>query len=188
MRSSIMALITCIGSITIMHHIFTNYSFTWWWIEPLAILLIGIITMLALHVKEILSLGSAGLTMFLIALKDNVFLNIVHRELSIVENLAITFAILVIVTIITEILVSSTFTAFNIIFDIILAVLTVACILWICPLLAETFNISHINILASPIMLFIYFILIIMINFKGGLRDYQVVTTSELKESTSSEE
>lgn len=183
-----MALITCIGSITIMHHIFTNYSFTWWWIGPLAIVLIGIITMLALHVKEFMSVGSAGLCMFLITLRDNVFLNIVHRELSIVENLSITFAILVIVTIITEILVSSAFTAFNIIFDIILAVLTVAIILWICPLLAETFNISHIDILASPIMLFIYFMLIIMINFKGNLRDSKVITTSELKESTSSEE
>lgn len=182
-----MALISCIGSITIMHHILKNYSFTWWWIEPLAILVISIITMLALHVKEIMSLGSAGLTMFLINLKDNIFSDIVHKELSLVENILITFVIIVTITIFTELLVSSTFTAFNIIFDIILAVLTVAIILWICPLLTETFNISHINILASPIMLFIYFLLIIMINFKADFRDSKLVTESKLTETSEEE-
>lgn len=182
-----MALITCIGSITIMHHIFANYSFTWWWVEALAIVLIAIITILALHVKEFMSFGSAGLSMFLLNFKDDIFSNIVHRELSLVENIVITFAIIVLVTIITEILVSSAFTAFNMIFDIILAVLTVAIILWICPLLSETFNISHINTLASPIMLFIYFILIIMINFKADFRDSKVVTESKLTETSEEE-
>lgn len=185
LRSSFMALITCIGSITIMLYIFANYTFTWW-VGPLALILAGLLTMMVLHVKEILSIGSAGLSMFLLNFKDDIFSNIVHREPSIVENIVITLAIIVFVTIITEILVSSVFTTYNIIFDIILAVLTVAIILWLCPLLAETFNISHINILASPIILFIYFILIILVNFKGDLRDYKVVTKSTLKENVSS--
>ena len=187
MRSSFMAMITCIGSITIMHHIFANYSFAWWWIEPLAIVLTGILTMLVLHVKEILSVGSAGLSMFLLNFKDDIFSNIVHRELSLVENIAINFAIIVLVTIVIEILVSCPFTAFNIIIDIVLAVLTVAFILWIFPLLAETFNISHIDILGSPIMLFVHFMLVILINFKADLRDYKVVTDSKLTETSEEE-
>ena len=65
--------------------------------------------------------------------------------------------------------------------------LTVAFILWIFPLLAETFNISHIDILGSPIMLFVYFMLVILINFKADLRDYKVVTDSKLTETSEEE-
>ena len=186
MRSSFMALITCIGSITIMLYIFANYTFAWW-VAPLALVLAGILTMLVLHVKEILSIGSAGLSMFLLNFKDDIFSNVIHKELSFVGNIVITFAIIVLVTIVTEILVSSDFTAYNMIFDIILAVLAVAIILWICPLMYETFKISYIDILALPIILFIYFILIIMINFKANFRHSKVVTESKLEENISSD-
>lgn len=190
MRSSFMALITCIGSITIMLYIFANYTFTWW-VAPLALVVAGVLTMLVLHIKEVLSVGSAGLSMFLLNFKDDIFSNVIHKELSFVENIVITFAIIVVVTIITEILVSSGFTAYNIIFDIILAVLTVAIILWICPLLYESFKISYIDILALPIGLFIYFLLVILINFKANFRHSKVVTESKLYEeniSSNSEE
>ncbi|MGN1298357.1 MAG: hypothetical protein ACI4VH_08150 [Clostridia bacterium] len=191
MRSSFMALITCIGSITIMLYIFANYNTFAWWVEPLALVVAGVLTMLVLHIKEILSVGSAGLSMFLLNFKDNIFSNVIHKELSFGENIIITFAIIVVVTIITEILVSSGFTAYNIIFDIILAVLTVAIILWICPLLYESFKISYIDILALPIGLFIYFLLVILINFKANFRHSKVVTESKLYEeniSSNSEE
>ena len=171
MRSSFMALITCIGSITIMMYFFKAYPSSEWWVEPLALVVAGLLTMLVLNVNALLSIGSAGLSMFLIDLKNDIFSNVIQREFSFWENMVIIFIIIVFIAIITEILLENAFTAFNIILDIILAVVPVAVILWILPLLDESFYTTNYGIMGQPIILLIYFLFIVIMNFKGSLRE-----------------
>ena len=190
MRSSFMAAINCIGSITILQYFYLNFPtlFSNWWVLSLAIIILALLSAIVLHFKTFLAIGASGTSIFLISIKDNVFSNVIHKELTLFENIAITLIIVILIAIIIELLVSTSITVYNIIFDIIIAILIIALISWLAPMISESLGITAINTLALPIILLVYFISIICINFRASYRDSKISTKSKISDDESESE
>lgn len=168
MRSSLLAILNCIGSITMMHYFYLNYP-NWCWNASVSILILAVFSVLVLHFRKFLAVGSAGTVMFLLNIQDSLFWDIFDQTTS----LFVSIALAVFVAIITEYLVSTKLTIFNIIFDIIFAMLTV--------LLIDRIS----NTLALPIGLIVFFLLVICFNFDACYRKEKISTKSKLFSSSS---
>lgn len=146
----------------------------WAWNASIAILILGILSTLVLHHRLFLAIGSAGTTMFLLNIKDTLFSDILSKNILFI----ISIIIIMLVAMLTEYLVSTRITIFNIFFDIIIAVLTL--------FFVDRFSASNSWVL--PIGLLIFFILVICFNFDANYRNDKITTESKLFSSDSEDD
>lgn len=182
MRSSIISVINCIGGITIIQYLYknTSYLFNNWWSISIAVLIFALLSAVVLHQKVLLAIGATGTVLFLTEVTSKIIVEFFNKDISLIGNITISLICIILISILVEILTSSNMSIINYVFDCLIGIVAVSLYHWLIPMIADATNLPLIKTWCIPIVLIIFFVLVICINFKANLRNENINTHTAL--------